>query len=82
MIPDTRERPGSPFRTNGRPLSPLPGDYYLDSRGLMVFTERYHLRRGHCCGNACRHCPFDEAGSAQVPAGCSIAQAVPECCVE
>nr|WP_298740556.1 DUF5522 domain-containing protein [uncultured Chitinophaga sp.] len=25
----------------------------------MVFTEKYHLERGHCCGNGCRHCPFD-----------------------
>jgi len=25
----------------------------------MVFTERYHLERGYCCGSGCRHCPFD-----------------------
>jgi Family of unknown function (DUF5522) len=35
-------------------------DYYLD-RGLMVFTARYHLRRGYCCDRGCRHCPYDEA---------------------
>jgi hypothetical protein len=35
-----------------------PGDYYLES-GLLVLTAQYHLRRGTCCGNACRHCPFD-----------------------
>ncbi|MEW6277092.1 MAG: DUF5522 domain-containing protein [Candidatus Eremiobacterota bacterium] len=23
-----------------------------------MFTERYHRRRGHCCGCGCRHCPF------------------------
>jgi hypothetical protein len=25
----------------------------------MVLTESYHLERGYCCGNGCRHCPFD-----------------------
>ena len=32
--------------------------YYMED-GLMVLTEAYHLARGSCCGNACRHCPFD-----------------------
>ncbi|HCC46400.1 MAG: hypothetical protein CMP89_11320 [Gammaproteobacteria bacterium] len=32
--------------------------YYLED-GLMVLTERYHLARGNCCGNGCRHCPYD-----------------------
>ena len=33
--------------------------YYLDG-GKVVFTEKYHLERGHCCGSkgGCRHCPF------------------------
>jgi hypothetical protein len=35
-------------------------DYYFD-RGLMVFTVHYHLRRGYCCDQGCRHCPYDEA---------------------
>ena len=34
-------------------------DYYLDN-GLMVLTERYHLRRGYCCEQGCRHCPYSE----------------------
>lgn len=34
-----------------------PGDIYFDN-GLMVFTAAYHQRRGYCCGNDCRHCPF------------------------
>lgn len=33
-------------------------DYYLEN-GLMVFTEWFHLKRGHCCGSVCRHCPYD-----------------------
>jgi iron complex transport system substrate-binding protein len=32
---------------------------YLDPKtGLSVFTELTHLKRGKCCGNKCRHCPF------------------------
>ncbi|MCX6129349.1 MAG: DUF5522 domain-containing protein [Proteobacteria bacterium] len=35
-------------------------DYYLDPiTNFMVFTEAYHLRRAYCCGNSCRHCPYD-----------------------
>ena len=32
-------------------------DYYLEG-GLMVFTERFLLRRGYCCESGCRHCPY------------------------
>ena len=35
-------------------------DYYFE-RGLMVFTARYHLRRGYCCERGCRHCPYVKA---------------------
>ncbi|AZZ38304.1 hypothetical protein CIK05_05720 [Bdellovibrio sp. qaytius] len=33
-------------------------DFYFDTNGLMVFTESYHLKRGTCCGNGCKHCPY------------------------
>jgi hypothetical protein len=33
-------------------------DYYFNESGLMVFTESYHLKRGHCCGSGCKHCPY------------------------
>ncbi|MBA3440133.1 MAG: hypothetical protein H0T92_09735, partial [Pyrinomonadaceae bacterium] len=33
-------------------------DYYWEN-GLIVFTARYHLARGYCCGSGCRHCPYD-----------------------
>jgi len=33
-------------------------DFYFEGN-LMVFTERFHLKRGHCCGSGCRHCPYD-----------------------
>ena len=41
-------------------------EFYMEG-GKFVLTERYHLRRGHCCGNGCRHCPFNhEAVPAKV----------------
>lgn len=33
-------------------------DFYYNEAGLMVLTRKYHLQRGFCCGNGCRHCPF------------------------
>jgi len=32
-------------------------DFYFEN-GLMVFTEKYHLKRGYCCRSGCRHCPY------------------------
>jgi hypothetical protein len=34
-------------------------DYYLNEKGLLVFTEKYLLDRGYCCGSGCRHCPYN-----------------------
>ena len=34
------------------------GDFYWSEEGFRVFTEQYHLRRGYCCMNNCRHCPY------------------------
>jgi hypothetical protein len=31
--------------------------YYLEN-GRVVFTALFHLDRGACCGNKCRHCPY------------------------
>ncbi len=36
----------------------LPSDYYMEGDRL-IFTEEFHIRRGSCCGNYCRHCPYD-----------------------
>ncbi|KAF9184542.1 hypothetical protein BGZ51_003304 [Haplosporangium sp. Z 767] len=34
---------------------------YIDPKtGYSVMTELLHRRRGYCCGNACRHCPYDK----------------------
>lgn len=32
--------------------------YYLSEDGYVVLTEKYHLEKGYCCGNGCRHCPY------------------------
>lgn len=34
-------------------------DYYTDEKGLVVMTSTYHLKRGKCCGKACKHCPYN-----------------------
>ncbi|HEX6429183.1 MAG TPA: DUF5522 domain-containing protein [Niastella sp.] len=34
-------------------------DFYYNEQGFMVLTAQYHLERGYCCGNGCRHCPFE-----------------------
>lgn len=34
-------------------------DFYFDENGLMVLTKKYLLEKGYCCGNGCRHCPFN-----------------------
>lgn len=36
----------------------LPTDFYYNENGFRVMTESYHKRRGVCCGNGCRHCPY------------------------
>ena len=33
--------------------------YYLNEEGLVVLTEKYHLEKGYCCGNGCKHCPYN-----------------------
>lgn len=33
-------------------------DYYINEQGLFVFTEKYHLEKGYCCKNGCKHCPY------------------------
>ena len=34
-------------------------DYYLNEKGFIVFTQKYHLDRGYCCGMGCQHCPYE-----------------------
>ncbi len=36
----------------------VEGEDFYKENGYRVFTEAYHQKRGYCCGNGCRHCPF------------------------
>tara|TARA_B110000858_G_C17349776_1_gene270442 strand:+ start:119 stop:289 length:171 start_codon:yes stop_codon:yes gene_type:complete len=33
-------------------------EYYYSKEGYIVFTEKHHLKRGYCCNNNCKHCPY------------------------
>jgi len=35
-----------------------PTEFYLSVEGYIIYTEKYHLKRGYCCKNGCKHCPF------------------------
>ncbi|MDP4663612.1 MAG: DUF5522 domain-containing protein [Salibacteraceae bacterium] len=35
-----------------------PEDYYMSDEGYIVFTEKYHQKRGYCCKSGCKHCPY------------------------
>jgi len=34
-------------------------DFYYNEQGYVVLTEKYHLQKGFCCGNGCKHCPYN-----------------------
>ena len=36
----------------------IEGTDYTIEHGLYVFSRWFHLKRGQCCGHACRHCPY------------------------
>ncbi len=33
-------------------------EYYHSKEGYIIFTEKYHLKRGYCCQSNCKHCPY------------------------
>lgn len=35
-----------------------PDDFYYSSEGYIIFTAKYLLKRGYCCKNGCKHCPY------------------------
>ena len=35
-----------------------PEDFYTSPEGYIVFSEKYHLKRGYCCKSGCKHCPY------------------------
>ena len=51
------------------------GDFYRTEEGFVVFTEQYLLRRGYCCPNGCRHCPYGTKPQPEL--GVSIVSARP-----
>ncbi len=36
----------------------LKEDFYKNKYGQIIFTEKYHLKRGYCCKSGCKHCPY------------------------
>jgi hypothetical protein len=42
-------------------LTPVEGEDFYREGAYVVFTARYHLRRGYCCESGCRHCPYRDA---------------------
>lgn len=43
----------------------LGEDYYIEN-GNYVFTENFLKKRGYCCENLCRHCPYGFANRVKV----------------
>lgn len=35
-------------------------DFYIED-GFWIFTALYHKKRGYCCKNGCRHCPYPKS---------------------
>ena len=35
-----------------------PEEYYISQDGYIVFTKKYHLKRGYCCQSNCKNCPY------------------------
>jgi hypothetical protein len=35
-----------------------PDDFYYSPEGYLIFTAKYLLKRGFCCKNGCKHCPY------------------------
>jgi len=33
--------------------------FYINKDGYIIFTEKYHLEKGFCCGMGCLHCPYN-----------------------
>ena len=47
----------------------LKVDRYFDQNGNIIFTERFLIRNGFCCGLGCKHCPYfpkHQAGNKQL----------------
>jgi hypothetical protein len=39
--------------------SPVEGiDYEMSPQGYRIMTEFYLVKRGYCCSNGCKNCPY------------------------
>lgn len=45
----------------------VEGRDFVWENGLMVMTAEYLLRRGYCCENGCRHCPYPDPATSRPP---------------
>lgn len=63
LNPHSGDATDATSQTKANETSPSPlvegEDYYCEG-AMIVFTARYHLRRGYCCESGCRHCPYRE----------------------
>lgn len=55
----------SPTATKVEASTEASEDHYIDPiSGLLVFTAKFHIKRGHCCHSDCRHCPYPKSEKA------------------
>jgi hypothetical protein len=56
----SEDEPADEFENSAVPPEQLVEgvDYYIED-GLLVMTAAFHKKRGTCCGNRCRWCPFE-----------------------
>ena len=43
-------------------------DFYFEN-GLMVLTAHFLKKRGYCCNNGCRHCPYSKENESEIKEG-------------
>ena len=46
------------FEGFGKKSQLEPDDFYYSPEGFIIFTAKYLLKRGYCCKNGCKHCPY------------------------
>ena len=59
MRDDKNSKRSSAFHISAPVPQPLKeGEDFYREGAVIVFTARYHLKRGYCCESGCRHCPY------------------------
>lgn len=58
LLPQTPKILMPPHPKKKKPPGLTDDDYYYTPEGYIVFTANYHTKRGYCCKNGCRHCPY------------------------